>query len=207
MTCPALERQRSRTSDARVGSCQGSVIRRHYPSLREARRFKVARIVVDCLGMSPTSSLEDRKGPIAVFFSERFSNVRSLQREFRERLAGRTTIRPRAGLGAGVPWGTLGTAIDYRMRYYFAAYSVRDTVAFLGLGPLSPGAVLVALGSSDSRPLDPLLLDRWSKPFVDFLDSLDRAVANSEPVGRSLSRRAEDELNRHCYVLALLEQY
>lgn len=176
-------------------------------SMSGGAEVQVARIVVDSLGMSLTSSLDDRKGPIAVFFSERIPNVRSLQREFRKRVAGRATIRPRAGSVAGVPWGTLGTAIDYRMRYYFAAYSVRDTVAFLGLGTLSPAAVLVALGSSNSQPLDPLLPDRWAKPFVDFLDSLDRAVAKANPVGRSLSRGAEDELNRHCYVLALLEQY
>lgn len=82
--------------------------------------------------MSLTSSLDDRSGPIARFFAMRFPNVRPMQKQFRERLVRRPTIRP--ALGEGVPWGTIGTAIDYRMRYYLAAYRPETTIAALGTG-------------------------------------------------------------------------
>jgi len=141
--------------------------------------------------MSLTSALDDRKGLVAAFFAEWFPNVRPMQKEFRELMAGRSTIRPSATSGAAVPWGTLGTAIDYRMRYYFAAYRPEVTVAALGL-----------------ETFHELADERWVERLAaDFFASLDHVVTRSNPVGRRLPQRVEDALNRHCYVLALLEQF
>lgn len=173
---------------------------------RTGHAVQVRECVADYPGMSLTSALDDRKGLVAAFFAERFPNVRPMQKGFRELMAGRATIRPSATSGAAVPWGTLGTAIDYRMRYYFAAYLPEETIAFLGLGTLSPGAVVALRRGSDSS-LHGLARDRWAEPLADFFASLDRAVTSSDPVGRRLPQRVEDALNRHCYVLALLEQF
>lgn len=93
------------------------------------------------------------------------------------------------------------------MRYYLAAYPMQDTVAFLGLGMLSPRAALFALGRPHSAQHDSLIEDRRTELLSDFLGSLSRTLESVNPVGRTLSRAAEDELNRHCYVLALLEQF
>lgn len=89
------------------------------------------------------------------------------------------------------------------MRYYFAAFQATQTVAFSGLGVLSPNAMLAVLRDSDPQPdqLDDVPPDRWVDLFVRFFESLARAVAQADPVERRLSKRAEDALNRHCYIL------
>lgn len=157
--------------------------------------------------MSLTSALENRKGAVAEFFANRFPNVRPMQREFRGQMTGRPVIRPSA-TGNAVPWGTIGTAIDYRLRYYFAAYPLEETVAFEGLGTLSPGAVIALIGKSESTPSQKRhTRDRWTKPLAEFAASLDHVLTTSSPVGRHLPQQIEDDLNRHCYVLALLEQF
>ncbi len=155
--------------------------------------------------MSLTSALDDRKSPVAKFFAARFPNVRPLQKAFRELIAGRETLRPIAGPDVVVPWGPLGAAFDYRLRYYFADLNPFQTVAFSGLGVLSSDAMLAVTGASGVA--EPGLSDRWTKLMVDFLASLRRVGERTNPAGRRLPRQAEDLLNRHCYILALLEAF
>ncbi|MBI3648454.1 MAG: hypothetical protein HY240_06890 [Actinobacteria bacterium] len=67
--------------------------------------------------MSLTSALADTKGPVSRFFVEHFPEVRTLQQEWRQRMTGVRTARPPEDLRP--PWGTIGTAFDYRVRFYF----------------------------------------------------------------------------------------
>ena len=127
--------------------------------------------------MTLTGELRDRHSPLARFLRTRFPNARPIAGEVRARLADTTTIQPSLPLGAH--YTTIGTAFDWRLRYYVSLTPGR------GLQP-SPGA----------RP-------EW----IQFLESLDHTTRRAQPVGRRLDRRAEDLLNRHCVVLALQEQH
>ena len=94
--------------------------------------------------------------------------------------------RPELGLG--------GTAIDYRIRYYFAAEprTNRPSVAALGLEAAE------ALGGLPPEQL---------ACYQDFLESHDRYVRALKPQRRRLERADEEELNRRCVVLALFDQF
>ncbi|MGH7111617.1 MAG: hypothetical protein ACREFK_14460 [Stellaceae bacterium] len=81
--------------------------------------------------------------------------------------------------------GTIGTAVDYRLRYYFDAYSSPDTVAANGVYMAGSKAGKIA-----SR-------------FFDYHDNL---VARLNPVARQLGDDDETALNTGCVVLAWFEQ-
>jgi hypothetical protein len=92
-------------------------------------------------------------------------------------VANAPTIAPAAALDH--PYSTIGTAFDWRLRYYLST---------------EPWARLRPSATEDPG---------WSA----FLASLDKVVRHTRPVGRRLGRFAEDLLNRHCVVLALGEQF
>ena len=87
--------------------------------------------------------------------------------------------------------GLVGMAIDYRIRYYFAAYPV-------------------AKRSAAASGLKSFVALTWSKKrlarYQSLLESHDRYIADLKPHGRLLGRADEEELNRRCVVLAMFEQ-
>ena len=87
--------------------------------------------------MSLTSHLDKTQGPVRKFFSEQFPNTRPVTRECGRVLRAAVTIRPAASL----PYSTLGIAIDYRLRYYFAVTPFEDLVAWRGASAVSDGQV------------------------------------------------------------------
>ncbi|MDE2838654.1 MAG: hypothetical protein OXL97_14295 [Chloroflexota bacterium] len=96
-----------------------------------------------------------------------------------------TTTRPQ--VSTGYPYTTIGTAIDYRLRYYFASTPHRDLVAY-------DGAELLAE-----------MYPQYSDPTQALFDDLAQ-FESDPPAQRRLVESEEYQLNRHCYVLALLEQ-
>lgn len=78
--------------------------------------------------MSLTSHIEKRDGPIYGFLSENFPYTYSIVREQNKKVSGVETIRP----GGDPPWTILGTAIDYRIRYYFPPTPYRELAAWRG---------------------------------------------------------------------------
>ena len=78
--------------------------------------------------MSLTSELDDRNGPVRTYFEQRFPRTQSVTRGVNTLLRSQETIRPQSS----VPWGTLGTAFDYRARYYFGLTPSKDLVAWTG---------------------------------------------------------------------------
>ena len=48
--------------------------------------------------------------------------------------------------------------------------------------------------------------DKTKKIYKDFFEDLDNFIDLNNPVNRRLSKNEEDELNRYCFVLALLEE-
>jgi hypothetical protein len=82
-------------------------------SLREVR-FLISHPICTVRGMSLTSMLGDRHGPLREWFEERLPDLRPMQTAYRA--AGTVSLVP-SGV---IPYGTVGTAFDYRVRYYFA---------------------------------------------------------------------------------------
>jgi hypothetical protein len=101
--------------------------------------------------MSLTTLIDDRQSAVSLFMAERFPNTRALQKVWRDDLAaqGVPTMRP-ASAPAAHPWGVIGSAIDYRIRYYFGLTPTADLIAVGGLGALpgisvDPGSLPVEL--------------------------------------------------------------
>lgn len=114
------------------------------------------------------------------------------------------TIRPTAQL----PYGTIGTAFDYRLRYYFAITPSSDLSAWRGAGLLC-GRPIVSRSGVEVATLIPNELGEpvLSEGLIDsFFSRLDRLLGDAAPVKRKLDRSQEELLARCCIVLALFEE-
>ena len=147
--------------------------------------------------MSLTSHIEDKNSPIRDFFDTKFPNTRPVVRECNKLLRDAETIVPADEMATG-HYSTLGTAIDYRLRYYFAVTPYRELVAWKG-----------AVGVSG----EPILWENLGIPLSlpkiaieGFFQDLDKVLSKLQPVGRKLNCDGEQLLNRYCIVLALFEQ-
>ena len=126
------------------------------------------------------------------FFYEKFPNTRGVVREANRALAQTQTVRPESPPGQSVPYGELGMAVDYRIRYCFAITPYWELVAF-------GGADRHILSRDSQYGLSPTLV--WC-----FFEELERFVGQVDPCGRALQVFQERKLNRLCFVLALFEQ-
>lgn len=127
-----------------------------------------------------------RTRPIYRYFKENFSDLKAVRQTWKKALDGRSPITPDSTTRPSYP--TLGTALDYRLRYYFGVTPGQQLVAF-------KGALKVC--GEDALPL---------RLVHDFFWTLDELVKTIQPVGRKLDPAEEDQLNGYCYVLALFEQ-
>ena len=134
--------------------------------------------------MSLTSHLKDPNSPVTRFLKERFPNTRKAPflRNARESLSNSVTTQPVPPFSQGV-YATIGTAIDYRLRYYFDITHPTELAAFTAYETPSP------------------TLHR------DFMSDLEFAIPNLNPKQRRLDEAGENLLNRYCYVLALYDQF
>ena len=122
--------------------------------------------------MSLTSHLrQGKKTPVGNFLRSEFPNTTQFLVEARKCVRQAETIRPTIA----VPWTTIGTALDYRLRYYFDAAPSESLVAY---------KAALMLSETDRRvPFD----DRFSYVVqpekIDFFD-----LETAENVGRFLIR-------------------
>jgi hypothetical protein len=79
--------------------------------------------------VSLTRQLNDRASPIARYLRARFPNTRDLQRRYREAIAHAAPLTPKDG--AEVAYGTIGGALDWRLRFLFTPRPDL-TLAFVG---------------------------------------------------------------------------
>lgn len=138
--------------------------------------------------MSLTSHLDDKTSPIGQFIRQHFSQTSALTKDANRQLKGASTLRPVVQAGEPYPYGILGAAIDYRIRYAFAITPYHEFVAW-------KGAVLLAKSGSYSRGL-----------VQAFFEQLDTTVNALQPVGRRLNTPDEQMLDRYCVVLSVFEQ-
>ena len=78
--------------------------------------------------MSLTSHLDNKKSPVRQFLRGMFPNAREFLADARKLVRQADTIRPEED----VPWDTIGTAVDYRVRYYFGVTPSEKLVAYEG---------------------------------------------------------------------------
>jgi hypothetical protein len=110
-------------------------------------------------------------------------------------------------------FGTLGTAIDYRMRYYFAVTPSRDLAAWSGAKKVSDKTIWEPAEGLTLAPSPHYhQIINWSslslpkELILDFFRNLDAMLEDVQPAGRKLNQDDEFLLNRYCVVLALFEQ-
>lgn len=171
--------------------------------------------------MSLTSHLGSATSLIGQFLRQRFASTTGLTKEANKLLRGFTTIRPAV---PNCPYGTLGMAIDYRIRYSFAITPSNQLVAWQG----APILAFKPLESDEDIPVDwedlpqgvgiPTRLDTSGVPLgiaqgpypwkliASFFAGLDMVLADIQPVRRRLELEAEQLLARYCFVLGLLEE-
>lgn len=82
--------------------------------------------------MSLTSELADRNSPVTRFLDERFprERIKPLSKSWYELVKPAAVLRPDM---ENPPWGTIGTAFDYRLRYFWAETPLDDLVAASGM--------------------------------------------------------------------------
>ena len=135
---------------------------------------------------------ESADNDIRRFFYENFPRTRGVVRESNSKLAESRTIRPESPRHRPVPYGELGMAIDYRLRYFFAVTPYRDLVAWKG-------------SQRHVRRLE-RTYDLPSTVIEAFFVNLEDFLAHADPSNRQLEVVDERQLNRFCFVLALFEQ-
>ena len=149
--------------------------------------------------MSLTSALDDRDSPISKFMAAELPGLKELQAAYRaQRPADTDALRPQPLEGIQRPaWGTLGQAIDHRLRYAFADRDEPSTA-------VSTGMVLAAAGP-----------DRAVTEAIDLAASGLRAaladlISQEQPSDRAraipLAGYAEERLLRICYAMAWFEE-
>ncbi len=179
---------------------------------------------------------EPDHGPTGIrqFLREQLPNTKNVVRECNRKLKEVDTILPEVPEGQSVPWSTIGTAIDLRIRYYFSGAELPQKIS-----PAHAASLLIFnLASQDNTEPEPLrgvdrtlaIDGREERLFVGIpLDATDAEVnayfrdaavlkrnilrlfdyfstevQSLEPAGRRLSYDEEDLLARYCYVLPSL---
>jgi hypothetical protein len=159
--------------------------------------------------MSLTAELDKKDSPIRRWFDEHVVDVKPISEEWNAAVKVAPLIRPITD--RRIP-GTVGTAFDYRLRYWFAVTPLEELVASAGMRSLSLATQPVASrrGASDA-----FLVLRGPPPpasaaVVAVLDAfatrLAETLARLRPVGRELAEDEEQLLCRHCYLLGLFEE-
>lgn len=166
--------------------------------------------------MSLTSHLENPTSPIGQFIKQRFAHTINLTKTANQQLRSVQSILP-VQADKSYPYGTIGAAIDYRIRYAFAITPYQRFVAWLGAMVLA----LKPLESYDDVPIEWDELIGMRIPFdvsagvaqgpyplkliKAFFASLDDCLDAIQPVGKRLEPEAELTLARYCYLLSLFE--
>ncbi len=119
--------------------------------------------------MSLTSHLDDTSSPVRQFIRSHFPNSAAVTRPANGVLRAAVTMRP----SGGVSYGTIGTGLDYRLRYYFGITPPGRLIAYQGA---------MNVGHAGLLPWDVI---------EGFFANLDRAVAAMQPVRRRLGARCK----------------
>jgi hypothetical protein len=141
-----------------------------------------------------TAQLRTVGSPVRKWMDEALPQVPQLAKSLALDLpAGRS---PLVALPDGIAAGTVGTAFDYRLRYFFQVTPSQNLMAQRGTNVLVSRAT--DRGADQTRGLADLS--------AEFLRWTDKAVPLMRPCGRLLESDDERLLGQICWALALLEQ-
>jgi hypothetical protein len=141
--------------------------------------------------VSLTSHLDSKASPIGQFLCTRFARTTTLTKGANATLRTAPNIRPPAQPGEPYPYGNIGRAIDYRIRYSFRITPWTDLVAH-------QGARRIALWADNPA---------YSQALIEgFMTHLEDAISAMQPVGRRLTMAEEALLGRYCFILGLFEE-
>lgn len=159
--------------------------------------------------MALTHELDRKDSPITCWLNEWLPNAKPVSRGWYEQVKSAATLRPETG--QRIP-GTVGTAFDYRVRYYLALTPLEDLVAATGLRLLDIGRTR----TRTTRAAPDAFLDVYGSPpptaagVVALIEAFQGGLATTlidvAPVGRELGDDEEELLCRYCYLLGLLEE-
>lgn len=159
--------------------------------------------------MALTHEIETAESPIASFFSGRFPNLKPVYAGWNESLLGVETLKP----SGPVPWGTVGMAIDYRLRYYLGITPWTSLVASAGALHLTgtrqtvrPDGSVIVVTKFDPAEGPSLNQQIWLDRVDEFSQDLKSLLEELSPVRRRLANSEEEILCRYCYTLALFEE-
>ena len=149
--------------------------------------------------MSLTGHLNTRESPVKRFLMDRFPATKVLTVPANKMLRAHGCICHPPALPV-FPFGDVGRAIDYRIRYFYPPVASRELAAWQGGQDLKMVAREFAVaGAADSRQIVA------SHVIDDFFTSLDAFIVATHPAGRLLDTNEEAILARYCFVLSLLE--
>ena len=149
--------------------------------------------------MSLTSLLDDSKSPLSQLLLSELPDVKAFSAAFRAvRPPDEIALRPVAPEGTRVQWGTLGAAIDHRVRQAFSDRGVPTGAVRQGMTDA------VALASRTNK------VGAIAETADDLTTELMRLVAQERTADRRrpilLAPDAEDRLCRVCYAMAWFEE-
>lgn len=169
-----------------------------------------------------------RKDAILQFLSERFPNTGGVVSECNKELKKAGALRCESQ--QKIPWSTIGTAIDFRIRCYFREVELPGAgslpMARLALHRLvvpsswdlmnepvrvvkPPPGVLVGSSLVPQNVTDEVIdaifetIATLQKTVDGFFEDFENELRRLKPTGRRLPRDQEDVLGRYCYVMAL----
>ncbi len=135
--------------------------------------------------MSLTSELRSSDSTVSNFFSKHFPYTEDLVRELNDDIETRQIIiEPRVPINDS---GLIGTAFDYRARFYFTGYDTHKTLAFEGAKDF--------LHWGHERAL-----------IYELFSTFENDTWRIRPENRRLTRAQEDQINTNCLILAYFEQ-
>lgn len=146
--------------------------------------------------------LNDTSSPLRQFLGSEMPNVADVRSSYRAaQPAVLSVVRPVRPDGGRPAWGTLGAAIDHRLRHALSGTNGRAS------GTVAAGIEL-ARTPLVGRPAP--VCQRLYAVGLELLDEIDRLIAEHRPHDRSrpvlLPSDAEDRLSRACYAAALYEE-
>jgi hypothetical protein len=151
-----------------------------------------------CPGVSLTSSLDDRGSSVSKFMVAELPGLRDWQAAYQARRpAEASALRPGTPEGVRPAWGTIGHAIDHRLRYAFADQDEPSLAVSTGM--------LLAAGGSDRAVTSAIGLS--ASGLRAALADLIRGERPSVRAGViPLAEGAEERLLRICYAMAWFEE-
>lgn len=150
--------------------------------------------------MSLSSHLRDTQSPIGRFLMTHFANTPAITHDPNVQLRSATCLQPTLIPREYYPWGTIGHAIDFRVRLNF-------TTAVVSLAPALGAEDLLAFVSPAPSTSPQAGRDRRGEFFKHLYGLLNSEAQRVQSTQHAiLSIPDEDRLCRFCYVLGLLEE-